>query len=59
MTPLSETEKKLGKSKRSGGRGFVAKAVASVSALATLAGGMAFGAVAAPAAYAANGPTTS
>ncbi len=47
MTPLSETEKKLGKSKRSGGRGFVAKAVASVSALATLAGGMALGAVAA------------
>ena len=59
MTPLSETEKKLGKSKRSGGRGFVAKAVASVSALATLAGGMALGAVAAPAAYAANAPTTS
>ena len=59
MTPLSETEKKLGKSKRSGGRGFVAKAVASVSVLATLAGGMALGAVAAPAAYAANAPTTS
>ncbi|RYQ03450.1 alpha-amylase, partial [Bifidobacterium pseudolongum subsp. globosum] len=59
MTPLSETEKKLGKSKRSGGRGFLAKAVASVSALATLAGGMALGAVAAPAAYAANAPTTS
>lgn len=59
MTPLSETEKKLGKSKRSGGRGFMAKAVASISALATLAGGMALGAVAAPAAYAANAPTTS
>lgn len=59
MTPLSETEKKLGKSKRSGGRGFMAKAVAGISALATLAGGMALGAVAAPAAYAANAPTTS
>ena len=59
MTPLSETEKNLGKSKRSGGRGFVAKAVASVSALATLAGGMALGAAAAPTAFAANGPTTS
>ncbi|RYQ16067.1 alpha-amylase [Bifidobacterium pseudolongum subsp. globosum] len=59
MTPLSETEKNLGKSKRSGGRGFMAKAVASISALATLAGGMALGAVTAPAAFAANGPTTS
>ena len=59
MTPLSETEKNLGKSKRSGGRGVVAKAVASVSALATLAGGMALGAAAAPTAFAANGPTTS
>lgn len=37
----------------------MAKAVASISALATLAGGMALGAVAAPAAYAANAPTTS
>ncbi|PKU94640.1 Bacterial Ig-like domain (group 2) [Bifidobacterium pseudolongum subsp. globosum] len=59
MTPLSETEKNLGKSKRSGGRGFMAKAVASISALATLAGGMALGAVTAPAAFAANAPTTS
>ena len=41
MTPLSETEKNLGKSKHSGGRRFMAKAVASISALATLAGGMA------------------
>ena len=59
MTPLSETEKNLGKSKHSGGRRFMAKAVASISALATLAGGMALGAVTAPAAFAANGPTTS
>ena len=59
MTPLSETEKNLGKSKRLGGRGFMAKAVASISALATLAGGMALGAVTAPAAFAANAPTTS
>ncbi|PAU70291.1 glycogen debranching protein, partial [Bifidobacterium italicum] len=59
MVPLSETEQQLGKTKRSGGRGFIAKAVASVSAFATLAGGMALGMVAAPAASAANAPTTS
>ena len=33
MTPLSETEKNLGKSKHSGGRRFMAKAVASISGL--------------------------
>ena len=59
MIPLSETEQQLGKSKRSGRHGFVAKTVASLSAFATLAGGMALGMVAAPAANAANVPTTS
>ena len=59
MIPLSETEQQLGKSKRSGRHGFVAKTVASLSAFATLAGGMALGMVAAPAASAANVPTTS
>lgn len=59
MIPLSETEQQLGKSKRSGMHGFVAKTVASLSAFATLAGGMALGMVAAPAANAANVPTTS
>ncbi|RSX45982.1 Ig-like domain-containing protein, partial [Bifidobacterium castoris] len=59
MVPLSETGQQLGKTKRSGGRGLIAKAVASVSALATLAGGMALGMVTAPAASAANAPTTS
>ncbi|MEE0654952.1 MAG: hypothetical protein UCI02_07675, partial [Bifidobacterium criceti] len=58
MVPLSETEKHLG-NKRPGRHGFAAKAVASLSAFATLAGGMALGMVAAPAASAANAPTTS
>ncbi|WP_288273940.1 hypothetical protein [uncultured Bifidobacterium sp.] len=52
MVPLSETEKHLG-NKRPGRHGFAAKAVASLSAFATLAGGMALGMVAAPAASAA------